>query len=325
MGAEGIEEQLTKYLTDVHAIEMQALAQMRAAPDIAGEPQLEEIFRHHLGETEEQERLVRERLEARDASPSRVKDVAGAASGKAFVLFARSQPDTPGKLTAHAFSYEHMELAAYELLRGVAERAGDPATVGLAGRIANEERAMADRLAASFDRAVDASLAAVEPDDLEEQLVKYLADAHAIEAQALELLSKSPKIAAQPELARVYEEHVEETREQQRLVTARLDAHGGSPSKIQDAVMRLGALNWGGFFTAQPDTPAKLAGFSFAFEHLEIGGYELLKRVAERAGDGETVAAAERILAEERAMAARVESLFEPALEASLEAQGAAR
>ena len=38
-------------------------------------------------------------------------------------------------------------------------------------------------------------------------------------------------------------------------------------------------------FGAQPDTPAKLAGFAYAFEHLEIGAYELLRRVAQRAGD----------------------------------------
>ena len=58
------------------------------------------------------------------------------AGGFAFVLFARSQPDTPGKLTAHAFSYEHLELAGYELLRRVAERAGDAETAAVAARIA---------------------------------------------------------------------------------------------------------------------------------------------------------------------------------------------
>jgi hypothetical protein len=61
--------------------------------------------------------------------------------------------------------------------------------------------------------------------------------------------------------------------------------------------MRIGGLNIGAFFAAQPGTPAKLAGFAFAFEHLEIAAYELLRRIAERANDGATVAAAERILA----------------------------
>ena len=71
-------------------------------------------------------------------------------------------------------------------------------------------------------------------------------------------------------------------------------------------MLKLGALNWGVFFAAQPDTPAKLAGFSYAVENLEIAAYELLRRVAERAGDQETVALAEGILAEERSAAQQV-------------------
>ncbi len=35
-----LREQLTKYLTDAHSIEEQALAQMRTAPDLAGDPEL---------------------------------------------------------------------------------------------------------------------------------------------------------------------------------------------------------------------------------------------------------------------------------------------
>jgi hypothetical protein len=34
-------------------------------------------------------------------------------------MFARVNPDTPGKLATHAFSCEHMELAAYDLLERV--------------------------------------------------------------------------------------------------------------------------------------------------------------------------------------------------------------
>lgn len=43
-----------------------------------------------------------------------------------------------------------------------------------------------------------------------------------------------------------------------------------------------------------------------AFEHLEIGSYELLLRVAERAGDGATVEVVKRTLAEERDAAAKI-------------------
>src|SRR5437764_995885 len=101
-------------------------------------------------------------------------------------------------------------------------------------------------------------------------------------------------------------------------------SEAASPRRIQDAVMRLGALNGGAFFQAQPDTAGKLAAFAFAFEHLEIAGYELLKNVARRAGDNETVELAGRILEQERAAAAKLAAAFDRAAAASLEAQGAA-
>src|SRR6478752_1079374 len=127
-----LDEQLTKYLTDAHSIEEQALIQMRLAPRMAGDARIAKIFREHLAETMEHERVTRERLEARGASPSKVKDLVMQAGGAGFALFARVQPDTPGKLVAHAYSYEHLELGSYELLMRVAERAGDAATAQMA-------------------------------------------------------------------------------------------------------------------------------------------------------------------------------------------------
>jgi ferritin-like metal-binding protein YciE len=318
MPQNSLQEQLHKYLTDIHSIEVQALTQMRSAPDMAGDPKLAEAFRIHEGETEEHKRLIEERLEAHGASPNKVKDVAALVTGKGFVLFAKANPDTPGKLAAHAHSYEAMEEAAYELLARVAERAGDQPTVDVARRILVQEVAMKQRVAENFDGAVEASLREVAPDAMEQQLVKYLADAHAIEAQGIHLLEKAPKIVHDPELAKVFEDHLEETRSQQDIIDARLRAHDAGPNKLQDAAMRLGAMNWGGFFAAQPDTPAKLAGFAYAFEHLEIAGYEELKRVAERAGDPETVRVAERILSEERAAAKAIAANWDRAVETSL-------
>ncbi|MCW2968904.1 MAG: hypothetical protein JWO23_31 [Solirubrobacterales bacterium] len=324
MSPESIQEQLTKYLTDAHSIEEQALAQMKVAPELSRDPEIAAAFTAHRAETEEHERLVRERLEARGAVPARVKDLVGALTGKGFVAFARSQPDTTGKLVAHAYSYEHMELAAYELLAQVAERAGDHETVTVAVGIAAQERAMADRLEGLFDRAVEASLQEVRREDIDEQLVKYLADAHAIETQALKLLERAPRLAEDSGLASAYQEHRSETEEHERVVTARLQGLGASPSRLKDAVLSLGALNWGAFFRAQPDTPAKLAAFVYAYEHLEIASYELLRRVAERAADGETALLASRIVSDERDAARRIHSLLDDALDASLSAQGLA-
>jgi ferritin-like metal-binding protein YciE len=318
------QEQLTKYLTDAHSIEAQALAQLRRAPDIAGDPELARILEQHLTETEEHERLIRNHLDQRSASPSTLKEIVMRAGGVGFLLFARLQPDTPGKLAAHAYSYEHLELAGYELLTIVARAAGETEIAETAQRIRGEEQAMAQRLEGSFDRAVDASLRDVSADDLQERLRKYLSDAHAIERQATALLERGPRIAGETSLAQLLEEHLHQTRQHARLVEDRLAAIGGSTNALKDAAMRLGALNWGLFFQAHPDTPGKLAAFAYAFEHLEIAGYEELKRVAQRAGDAETGALADRILGEERAAAAKLSGGFERTAEASLEAVGAA-
>lgn len=324
MSLRPIDDQLIKYLTDAHAIEEQAIAQMRAAPDLAGEPGLAAAFRAHLEESERHERLVRERLEAHGASPSKLKDAVMAVGGKGFVLFARSQPDTTGKLAAHALSYEHLEYASYELLMRVARRAGDDETAAVAERIRDEEAAMAGRIEERIEAAVEVSLREKDPDDLGKQLVKYLSDAHAIEQQAIQLLSKGEKIAGDDVLAQLYREHLDETREHARLVDTLLDAHGGSTNAIKDAAMRLGALNWGGFFAAQPDTPGKLAAFAHAFEFLEIGGYEQLLDVARRANADDVVRSADAILVQERAAARKIAAQFDRAVEASLQATGVA-
>ena len=315
------DEQLVKYLTDAHSIEVQALEQMRFAPRIAGDPDLARIFAEHFTETEEHERLVRSELERRDAGPSLVKDVAGRAGGWGMVLFAKLNPDTPGKLTMHAHSYEHMELAAYELLRRIAERGGDTAAAELARRIGADERAMADRVAERWDLAVEASLREKDAEATRDEIVKYLRDAHSLEAQAIQMLEAGPRIAEFDQLARLFEEHLAETRKHQELIEGRLEALDSRPSRFQSGAMRLGALNLGGFFKAQPDSPVKIAGFAYAFEALEMGAYELLSRTARRAGDDDTAAVAEGILANERDTRERVAGTWDAAVDAALAQQ----
>ncbi len=322
--ADRLDNQLDKYLSDAYSIEKQALVQMKMAPGIAGDARLARLFEDHCRETEGHERLIGERLEARGGSSSKIKNVVMEAGGVGFALFAKAQPDTPGKLVAHAHSYEALEEASYELLAVVAETAGDEETVDVARRIRDEEIAMKERLAGAFAIAAQASLREVEPDDLDEQLIKYLADAHAIERQAIELLTRGQAIAGDSALADLFEEHLGETRGHAERVEALITEKGGRTSALKDAALRVGALNWGGFFAAQPDTPGKLAAFAYAFEHLEIAGYELLRCVAAHAGDGHAVTLAESILADERAAADKIHAQFGHALSSTLVEQSIA-
>ncbi len=297
-----LDAQLDAYLRDAHAIEQRSVPQMRAAPDMAVDLPLATAFRQHSVETEHHEELIRDRLEARGVSPTRLKN-------------AVFKADTPPKLVSHALAYEHLELAEYELLRRIARLAGDDTTQVVAAAIREDERAMAERLEACFDRAVEASLRVAGRANLDEQLNKHLADAHAIEAQAIDLLERAPRLAGDPELAHVYEEHLDESREHQRGVHERLEARGGTPSQPERGAIQL---------AGPPDTPAKLAAFAYAFEFLEVGAYEQLARIAKHAGDDQTERLCRKTSAAERGMADRLWQRLDAALEASLSAAPAA-
>jgi ferritin-like metal-binding protein YciE len=320
MSERDVSGQLVRYLADAHSIEEQALAQLRTAPDIAGEERLAGALGAHLLETENHERLVRERMSALGESPSRLKDMIMAVGGKGFVIFARSQPDTPGKLAAHAYSYEHLEIAAYELLGRVARSAGDAETEAMAERIRGDEERMAKRLADVFDETVRASISGLDPEALQQRLVSYLADAHALEQQSIGLLQRAVDVAGAADLEAAYRAHLEESRGHLQAIEQRLEALDASPSAVKDAAMRLGAMNWATFFKAHPDTPGKVAAFAYAFEHLEMAGYEQLLRVAELVGDDDTTMLAQTTLAEERAAAAAIAAEWDTAARASLAA-----
>ncbi len=82
--------------------------------------------------------------------------------------------------------------------------------------------------------------------------------------------------------------------------------------------MQVGALGIGLTAKTLPDTPLRLATVAFAFENLEIATYDVLRRLADRAGDTETVAVAERILEQEEAAAELVRGIFPRVLELTL-------
>jgi len=293
-------DKLVEQLAEVHAMAEQALIQMRRAPKIVGDDRVAEIFAAHLVETEAHERRLRERLEAHGAAPSHTADWSG---GIGTVTFAASPPDAPDKLAAHTFSYEHLQIGAYKLLGRTAEASGDAVTAAMAQEIVAEEEGMAARLARCFDAVVETSLNGDGPAGLSLQLDRYLAAAHAIEKQGLQLLEMAPKVVDDAELQELLERHLRESEEHELMLRERLEARGLGPAKAKDAVLRIGGLQLGAFFAAQPETAARLSVFAFAFEHLEIAAYELLARVARRAGDEKVLGVAERILSEERAAA----------------------
>ncbi len=156
--ATSIEEQLITYLKDAHALEQMSLQMTQAAAKATDDPQLHELFEHHHDETQEHERLIRERIEAHGESPSKLKDIGGrfAAMGKGAEAMITS--DTPGRLARDGYVQEHTEVAAYELLCRVAERAGDTQTAEVGRRILENERQTAEKIAGTWDHATDLAM-----------------------------------------------------------------------------------------------------------------------------------------------------------------------
>ena len=154
--------------------------------------------------------------------------------------------------------------------------------------------------------------------DIKVQLIKQLTDSHAMEKQALRLLDAGSSMIGDEEVARILRAHRMQTGEHERLIAERLEAYGEDPSRLKDAAMQAGALGIGTLAGAAPDTPVRLATVAFAFEHFEIANYGILRRLAEKAGDTETVAVADRILEQEEAAAELLQGTFDRILELAL-------
>ena len=155
------------------------------------------------------------------------------------------------------------------------------------------------------------------PDEL---LVSHLRDVHALERQSLQLLQTAAEAVCDDEqLSGSYREHLEQTEKHEQLVVERLEAHEMKPSAVRDLHLRSAKAGLNELSAKPPDVEAKMALNLFAVEALEIAGYELLIRVAERSGDDETAEAARKILDEERQAAQSVQEGFARAVEVMLE------
>ena len=151
--------------------------------------------------------------------------------------------------------------------------------------------------------------------DWNADLVTYLRDAHAMEEKSLQTLQAAVAVAGDPQLESLYQGHVVETQRHLELLKDRLEAHGTSRSLLKDLGGRLAAVGVGAGLVAQPDTPAKLLAVAYAFEHFEIASYELLRRVAQQAGDHDAVEMVDKILVNERQAAEKLAASYDLALE----------
>jgi ferritin-like metal-binding protein YciE len=160
--------------------------------------------------------------------------------------------------------------------------------------------------------------------DIQAQLVKHIDEAHALEQNVLRMLDSMIQTTDDAEILDRLEHHKLETQEHATTMRRRLEYHGAEPSMVRQAAGMLEALMKMPLDLVRGEKAGRNARDAYATEHLEIASYQLLRRVAERAGDEETAVACQEIIEQERAMAQFVEDNWDRFAEQSLRESGIA-
>ncbi len=158
MADDKLHQKLVDYVEDAHAMEQNDLRMIDSMISTTDDSQMKEMLETHKRETEEHERRLRERLDAmgRGTSARKQAQAVGAALLKGVGDVARG--DKAGKNARDGYTAEHMEIAAYQLLERLAEKAGDTETAEVARQNRADEEEMARRIDASWDRTLELTL-----------------------------------------------------------------------------------------------------------------------------------------------------------------------
>lgn len=158
---------------------------------------------------------------------------------------------------------------------------------------------------------------------LQEQLVKHIDEAYAMEQNVLRMLDSMIDTTEDPEIKSELRHHKLETERHADRMRERLEAHGASPSFVKEAGGIAGAMLKSVVDMTRGAKAGRNARDGYATEHLEIASYQLLERVALKAGDEETAEAARENRHEEEAMARQIDEHWDKFAELSLEEEGA--
>ena len=153
-----LKEQLIKHIDEAYAMEQSVLRMLDGMISTTDDPEILDALEHHKLQTQGHADRMQARLEAHDATPSGIRQVGGIVAALAKMPLDMVRGEKAGRNARDGFATEHMEIASYELLRRIAQKAGDEQTAGIAGEIITEEQAMADLIAANWDKFAELSL-----------------------------------------------------------------------------------------------------------------------------------------------------------------------
>jgi ferritin-like metal-binding protein YciE len=159
MADDKLRQKLVDYIEDAHAMEQSVSSMLDSMISTTDDPEITDMLRHHKEETKRHEQLLRERLDALGAGTSTRKQAQTIATALMKGAADQVRGDQAGKNARDGFITEHMEIASYQLLERLAQRAGDTETAEVARQNCADEEAMAQKIDANWDKFVDLTLA----------------------------------------------------------------------------------------------------------------------------------------------------------------------
>jgi ferritin-like metal-binding protein YciE len=158
MADDALQQKLIDYIEDAHAMEQSVSRMLDSMMSTTDDPEITEMLRHHKEETERHEQRLRERLDALGAGTSTRKQAQTIATALMKGAADQVRGDQAGKNARDGYVSEHMEIAAYQLLERLAERAGDTETAEIARQNRADDEEMARRIDQSWDRTLELTL-----------------------------------------------------------------------------------------------------------------------------------------------------------------------
>jgi ferritin-like metal-binding protein YciE len=159
MANDNLQKKLVEYVDDAYAMEQNVSTMLTSMISTTDDPEIKDMLEHHKQQTEEHARRLRERLDAMGAGTSTTKAVGGLGAALFKGVGDMARTDKPGKNARDGYMTEHMEIAAYQLLERLADRAGDPETAEVARQNRADEEAMARKIDSNWDKFLDLTLA----------------------------------------------------------------------------------------------------------------------------------------------------------------------
>lgn len=143
-------------LTEIHAIEEQSLQLLQiAANEVCEDEDFARFLGRHRELTQEHEQLVTRRIEAHDAHPSAVKDLHMGTARSGLRDLRAHPPDAYVKLAMNLSCLVYVQVAAYDVLRKVAELGDDRETAEVAEKIREQKLGAAETVRAEFDHTIE--------------------------------------------------------------------------------------------------------------------------------------------------------------------------